>query len=40
MFLALPAWAADVQMGYDGGLVFEPAEVSVAAGEPIHFMQK
>jgi plastocyanin len=38
MFLALPAWAADVQMGYDGGLVFEPAEVSVAAGEPIHFI--
>ena len=33
LFLALPAWAVDVQMGYDGNLVFEPAEVSIAAGE-------
>jgi plastocyanin len=28
-----PVWAVDVQMGYDGNLVFEPAEISIAAGE-------
>ena len=38
LFLALPAWAVDVQMGYDGGLVFEPSEVTINAGESIHFV--
>jgi len=32
LFFALPAWAVDVQMGANGNLVFEPAEVSIAAG--------
>mgnify|MGYP003143602933 FL=1 len=38
LFLALPAWAVDVQMGYDGGLVFEPSEITINAGESIHFV--
>ena len=38
MFLALPAWAVDVQMGYDGNLVFEPSEVTISAGESVHFV--
>ena len=38
LFLALPAWAVDVQMGYDGILVFEPAEVTISAGESVHFV--
>ena len=38
LFLALPAWAVDVQMGYDGGVVFEPSEVTINAGESIHFV--
>ena len=38
LFLALPAWAVDVQMGYDGNLVFEPAEITIAAGESVHFV--
>jgi len=38
LFLAFPAWAVDVQMGYDGGLVFEPSEVTINAGESIHFV--
>ena len=29
MFFALPVWAVDVQMGADGNLVFEPAEVTI-----------
>jgi plastocyanin len=37
-FFALPAWAVDVQMGANGNLVFEPAEVSIAAGESVHFV--
>jgi len=38
LFFALPAWAVDVQMGYNGGLVFEPSEVTIAAGDSIHFV--
>ena len=37
IFLAAPAFAVDVQMGYDGNLVFEPAEVTISAGESVHF---
>ena len=38
LFFALPAWAVDVQMGANGNLVFEPAEVSIASGESVHFV--
>ena len=38
LFLAAPAWAVDVQMGYDGNLVFEPNEITIKAGETIHFV--
>ena len=38
LFLALPAWAVDVQMGADGNLVFSPAEVTISAGESVHFI--
>ena len=38
LFFALPAWAVDVQMGYNGGLVLEPSEVTIAAGDSIHFI--
>ena len=38
MFLALPAWAVDVQMGNNGQLVFEPSEISISAGDSIHFV--
>jgi len=37
-FLALPAHALDVTMGAGGNLVFEPDEISIAAGEAIHFV--
>ena len=33
LFLALPAWAVDVQMGYDGNLAFEPNEITINAGD-------
>ena len=38
LFLALPAWAVDVQMGYDMNLAFEPSEVTINAGESVHFI--
>ena len=38
LFFALPAWAVDVQMGANGNLVFEPSDVSIAAGESVHFV--
>ena len=38
LFFALPVLAVDVQMGANGNLVFEPTEVSIAAGESVHFV--
>ena len=38
IFFAAPVWAVDVQMGANGNLVFEPAEVTIAAGESVHFV--
>ena len=38
IFFAAPAWAVDVQMGYDGNLIFEPADVTISAGETVHFV--
>ena len=38
LFLAAPAWAVDVQMGSGGNLVFDPAEVTISAGESVHFI--
>ena len=38
LFLAAPAWAVDVQMGSNGNLVFDPAEVTISAGETVHFV--
>ena len=31
LFLAAPAWAVDVQMGSNGNLIFDPAEVTISA---------
>ena len=36
--VAAPAWAVDVQMGSGGNLVFDPAEVTISAGESVHFV--
>ena len=38
LFLAAPAWAVDVQMGSGGNLIFEPSEVTIDAGDSIHFV--
>ena len=36
--LAAKAYAAEIQMGYDGNLVFEPSELTVNAGETVTFV--
>ena len=38
LFLAAPAWAVDVQMGSGGNLIFDPADVTISAGESVHFV--
>lgn len=38
LFFSVPAWALDVKMGSDGNLLFDPSEVTISAGETIHFV--
>jgi len=38
IFMPRMAWAVDVQMGLNGNLIFDPAEVTISAGESVHFM--
>ena len=38
LFIALPAFATDVVMGAGANLVFDPAEVTISAGESVHFV--
>ena len=35
LFLPRMAWAAEIQMGSGGNLVFEPNEISIAAGDTV-----
>ena len=36
--LASTAYAAEIQMGYEGNLVFEPSEVTIDAGDTVTFV--
>ena len=38
MTLAAQAYAAEIQMGYEGNLVFEPNELTVNAGDTVTFI--
>ena len=38
MTLGAQAYAAEIQMGYEGNLVFEPNEVTVNAGDTVTFV--
>jgi plastocyanin len=40
LFFAAPAWAVDVSMGAGGNLVFEPNEITISAGDTVHFMNQ
>ncbi len=37
IFMPTFAWAADIQMGSGGNLVFEPNEITISAGETVTF---
>lgn len=38
LLFALPSWAIDVTMGVDGNLVFSPNDITINAGDTIHFV--
>lgn len=38
LFLALPTWAVEVTMGSNGNLIFEPNDISISAGDTVHFV--
>jgi len=38
LFLAAPAWAIDVSMGSGGNLIFDPSDVTINAGDTVHFV--
>lgn len=38
LFFSSPAFAVDVTMGSGGNLVFEPSEISISAGDTVHFV--
>ena len=40
LFFAAPSWAVDVSMGSGGNLVFEPNEITISAGDTVHFMNE
>ena len=40
LFFAAPAWAVDVTMGAGGNLVFEPSEITISAGDTVHFINE
>ena len=39
-FLPKAAYAIDVSMGSGGNLVFEPNEITISAGDTVHFMNE
>ena len=40
LFIAAPVWAVDVSMGAGGNLVFEPNEITISAGDTVHFINE
>jgi|TARA_B100001094_G_scaffold33460_1_gene27831 plastocyanin len=40
LFFALPAYALDVTMGANGNLAFVPNEITISAGDTVHFINE
>jgi plastocyanin len=40
LFFAAPVWAVDISMGAGGNLVFEPNEITISAGDTVHFVNE
>ena len=40
LFFAAPSWAVDVAMGANGNLAFELNEITISAGDTVHFINE
>ncbi len=40
IFLAAPVWATDVVMGAGANLVFDPADITINAGDTVRFVNE
>ena len=40
LFIAAPVWAVDVTMGANGNLAFSPNEITISAGDTVHFINE
>ena len=40
LFIAAPVWAVDVTMGANGNLAFSPDEITISAGDTVHFINE
>ena len=40
LFFAAPVWAVDVSMGANGNLAFSPNEITISAGDTVHFINE
>jgi|TARA_R100001460_G_scaffold30483_2_gene60174 plastocyanin len=40
LFFSTPVWAVDVKMGSNGNLAFEPSEITISAGDTVHFVNE
>ena len=38
LFFSAPAWAVDVSMGSNGNLIFDPSDITIDAGDTVHFV--
>ena len=38
LFFVAPAWAVDVTMGSNGNLIFDPSDITIKAGDTVHFV--
>lgn len=38
LFLCSPVWAVDITMGSNGNLIFDPSDVTIDAGDTVHFV--
>ncbi len=38
LFFVAPVWAVDVTMGSNGNLIFDPSDITIKAGDTVHFV--
>ena len=40
LFFVAPVWAIDVTMGSNGNLIFDPSDITIHAGDTVHFVNE